>query len=116
MRTLYVPHSYQIATRDERLKRCNGCGPKGLGWLVPDKFWGLDVQLACDIHDWMCSESRDDNERRAADEAFLNNLLYLIETRSCCTLLRWLRSYRAMTYYNAVREGGGFIPRGWDDV
>jgi len=29
----------------------NGCGPKKFGWMVPDRWWLVDFEMACSIHD-----------------------------------------------------------------
>ena len=41
-----LPKSYRLASRAERKKRCNGCGPKGYDWFVPDHLLGIaDLEL-----------------------------------------------------------------------
>jgi hypothetical protein len=30
-------------TPEQKKHICNGCGPKGMGWLVPDRVWGLYI-------------------------------------------------------------------------
>ena len=97
----------------ERSIYSNGCGPKLNGnWmakLVPDFFYGLNIRLACDIHDycWEVSETKEDFE--ISDEAFRWNLFSIVEAVRYPWWKRWLlflRSYRATTYYRAVRELG----------
>ena len=29
----------------------NGCGPKGMGWAVRDRFWKVNFERAANIHD-----------------------------------------------------------------
>jgi len=46
------------------------------------------------------------DDKHEADRVFLNNMVRVIDTESC-RILRALRRYRAMSYYNAVRDFGG---------
>jgi len=46
-------------------------------------------------------------DKEIADRVFLNNMLRLIETRTCCGLLKRLRGQRASLYFNAVHVFGG---------
>ncbi len=107
---LIAPESYRRATEQERRRICNGCGTKGLGgWLVPDTLYGLSIEEACDIHDWMYHEGRTEVDKRRADQIFLENMLRIVEAQDYpwwLVWLRWLRRYRAMSYYQAVRDFG----------
>lgn len=80
------------------------CGAgEGLGdVIIPETIWGLSVSVACEIHDisWEVAEATE-ADRRAADEAFLINMLSIIKARSNW-FMRILRNQRAMVYYNAV--------------
>jgi hypothetical protein len=97
---------YLAADDLERFKVCNGCGSaKAKFDFIPDGVYGLSIREACYIHDWDYHFGRTDEDRRAADKRFLDNMLTLIELRSS-GLFRSLRRWRAMTYYNAVREKG----------
>jgi len=109
---LYAPKSYWHASDAERNRVCNGCGTKGLGgWLVPDTLYGLNIEICCDIHDWMYCEGSSVADKERADRTFLNNMLRLIEAKSFWMLLP-LRRYRAMLYYSAVCDFGG--PAFWN--
>jgi hypothetical protein len=33
----------EILSPEQKKHICNGCGPKGMGWLVPDRVWGLYI-------------------------------------------------------------------------
>ena len=118
---LYAPDSYWKIPEKERNVRHTACGAgKGLGdFLIPDSLWGLNVTEACRIHDYMYSVGKTEEDREMADKAFLNNLVRLIEGRykegkwkPVEAVLATLRRYRAMSYYNAVRNFGG--PAFWD--
>jgi hypothetical protein len=57
---MIIPDSYCEATPEDRKATCNGMGPAGRGWTVPDTMLGLSVTLAGDLHDWMC-DGRDES-------------------------------------------------------
>ena len=87
-----------------------GCGPGGMGdLLVPDHMYGLDISLACKIHDWYYRfhPSNSEEGRLEADSIFRNNLLRIVRAKSKSKILRWLRIIRCRTYYSMVRFGGG---------
>jgi hypothetical protein len=77
---------------------CNGMGPKGFGWLVPDTMWGLNVSRAGDIHDFMYYWGL--WPREFCDKLFLRNILAIINKKG--GKLAPLRRVRAHTYYKAV--------------
>ena len=87
-----------------------GCGPGGVGdILVPDTVYGLDISLACKIHDWYYRFYPDNTEegRLLADSIFKNNMLRIVRDRSKSRILRWLRVRRCRVYYGMVRFMGG---------
>jgi hypothetical protein len=105
---LYAPTGYWLLTPAEKAVICNGAGPKGYGWLVPDTLWGLSIKEAANIHDYMYSKEYkpwSNETKKEADRVFLNNMIRLINNAS--KLLRWLRLRRAQTYYEAVSHFGG---------
>lgn len=106
--TLFAPETYWNLTPHDRKILTNGCGTKGIGGLlVPDTVWGLSITPACNIHDYMYHEGKTIEDKQSADRTFLNNMLRIVETESSFGLLKTLRSYRAMSYYEAVRDFGG---------
>lgn len=100
--SLLAPESFWKATEEERHRVCNGCGSKGFGWLIPDWFLGINFEPACNIHDWMYSESKTELDKSEADIVFLNNMMRLVDAAG--GLFRWARVQRAWTYYHAVRD------------
>lgn len=105
---LAAPVSYWEADPYLLKERTGGCGPGKFGdFFVPDTVWGLSIFRACQIHDWMYSEGYTADDKKIADSTFLDNMLTIIEAKSGW-LLRKLRSYRAMTYYIAVRDFGTY--------
>jgi len=85
-----------------------GCGPGQFGdRLVPDTLWRLSVRRCCQIHDIFYSLGRTMDDKKQADREFLFNMLVIVERESKSSVLRWLRSYRAMSYYRAVADAGG---------
>lgn len=95
---------------EERLRKDGyGCGPGGgIGdWLVPDSMWFLCVWICCAIHDWMYRDKGacTVRDKEISDETLLINLTEWIDARSW-PVIREIRMYRAMSYYNAVNDGG----------
>lgn len=108
MNGLFAPADYWQATAAMKMEICNGCGTKGLGGLItPDTLYGLSINAACDIHDWMYAFGQTIADKDAADRVFLNNMLRIIDEAKSWLLLRFLRRQRAMKYYSAVRDFGG---------
>jgi len=111
---LNAPQSYLHATDAAKALVCNGAGPKGWGWAVPDTIYGLSIKPAADIHDWSYMTAKTDGERLKADLMFLQNMFVLILQRDRAT--GWLgrrllvpRLIRAILYFTAVwRLGGQF--------
>lgn len=84
-----------------------GCGPGKIGdALVPDTIYGLNITPACAIHDYEYSTGKSTLEKQKADFRFLCNILIIINKKSKFGLVRWVRRYRAMSYYSAVADGG----------
>jgi hypothetical protein len=103
---LYQPHSLQSASLEEKLAVCNGCGSaKAKFDFVPDTVYGLSINPACNIHDWMYAKGKTNEDKLEADRVFLHNMLRLIEKKGGC--LKSLRRRRAWKYYKAVQMFGG---------
>ncbi len=100
---LYAPISYWEATEEERNDTCNGCGAKS-GLDVPDTFYGLDVSIACNIHDWMYHIGITLADKLFADAIFRLNLSLIIDDSNKWynKVLSPLRHSRAGKYYTAV--------------
>jgi hypothetical protein len=81
---------------------CNGAGPKGWGWLIPDTMWGLRITKAADIHDFMYYWGIWPKD--FCDKLFYENLVSLINNKGGA--LKYLRRARAYTYYKAVHFFG----------
>lgn len=112
--TLYAPPGYISASTEVREKVVNGCGRDGWkGQLVPDRIWWLEIEEACNIHDWMYAAGETLADKQEADRVLLNNLLRLIDAAGGPWWLQWLRRQRASKYYDAVAMFGG--PAFWDN-
>ena len=102
---LYAPELYWALTPAGKKEFCNGCGAKGLGWMVPESIWGLDISEACNIHDFMYAMGIDEEDRESADRVFRNNMLRIVKTGS-----KWLlpfRVARVLFYYLMIQCVGG---------
>jgi hypothetical protein len=97
----------------EELERIvNGCGPKYFGALVPDELYGMDMEPACNIHDFMYHFGRTHLDKEVADRSFLNNVVRLAMAISDPTTeegreLLDKRLEVAYFYFNAVAKYGG---------
>ena len=96
-----APRTYWRATPAELEMHCNGAGPKGAGWAVPDTIYGLCVTPPANVHDWMYTFWL---SRREADDLFLENMQSAI--RACGGFMKPVRFARAWMYYQAVHLGG----------
>ncbi len=104
---LYAPFEFWTASQSERKANCNGCGSELdlSGKLVPNTMYGLDVRIACCIHDWMYAKGSTLADKLFADAIFLLNLsLLIIDGSSLLTMP--LRLLRASKYFVAVVKAG----------
>ena len=100
-----APRSFFEADPEVRLQVCNGMGPKGYGWLVPDSMYLLEMGAAGDVHDWMYTHP-EGRTQQECDDLFYDNMLSIIEQHDGWGLVQWLRRRRARLYYKAVQSGG----------
>ncbi len=103
---LYAPDMYWKLTKAEKSEICNGVGPKGLGWLFPNTNWLLDMSEAADIHDYMYNIGESLNDKREADNIFLENLILIINRESRYEWVRKRRLCRAELMFQAVDKFG----------
>ncbi|OMH36284.1 hypothetical protein BGP75_10090 [Motiliproteus sp. MSK22-1] len=68
-------------------------------------MYGLDVEEAGNIHNYMYHIGKTAEDKAEADRTFLNNMLRLINNRG--GFLALLRRRRALKYYKAVVYFGG---------
>ena len=89
---------------------CCGAG-QGFGEkIVPETIWGVRVSLACFIHDDMWNRSeRSWSNFHKSNSIFLRNIINIIQAYSKSQILKRLRLYRAITYYNAVDSFGSNV-------
>jgi len=100
---LLAPETFWFATDEERAMVCNGCGPIGLEWLIPDEFLGCSFDSPCDIHDWMYTFGGVE-DKQFADLVFLNNMIRVVRAQG--GILSYMREQRAWIYYRMVRDFG----------
>ena len=104
---IYAPITYWELSPEEKKEICNGCGAKD-GVKVPDTFWGLNIEEACNIHDYMYNIGKTHYDKLFADAMFRLNLTVIIDAKETFKdkLLSVFRHYRAGTYYIAVAKYG----------
>ena len=105
---LYAPASFLVASEQELLDTCNGCGAAGSWFRPPSKMWGTDIEPACNIHDWMYSKGYTIEDKHQADETMQNNIDRLIDRDSH----KWykptiLQHCRSRLYFLGVSWFGG---------
>lgn len=104
---LFAPEEYWAMPPAEKRIRCNGCGAKGLGGLlVPDTLYGLSIEEACNIHDFMYNRGKTIEDKKEADRVFLNNMVRIVDNNTAWKWLKALRRRRARTYYEVVKHFG----------
>jgi len=105
---LFAPSSFWRSDPKVIEAVTNGCGPQG--WkvdVIPDKILGLEITIACRIHDWMYGQGTCMEDKATADRVFLNNLLRIIDAKTKLRPLRLARKFLALIYYEAVHLFGG---------
>jgi hypothetical protein len=103
-----APVGYFLLTQEHHREICNGAGPHGGGWLVPDTAYGLSITEPANVHDFMYHTC--EGKRKSADDLFLSNMQSVINNKG--GRLRKPRLLRAKTYYYACRLLGRFL---WKD-
>lgn len=100
---MIIPEDYKNATPEQRKEVCNGCGGGGWASIIPDKLFGVSVEEACNIHDWMYVYGY---SKKEADVTFLYNLTYLIHVNPWLFIPRFVL---VTIYFLAVKYlGHGF--------
>lgn len=104
---LYAPKEWWEALPTLREEHCNGCGSELdlTGKLVPNTLYGLNVRVACCVHDWMYIKGETQGDRLFADAVFLLNMTVIILAKG--GWLCALRLLRASKYFAAVAWKGG---------
>lgn len=101
---LYAPLEYWNLDPIIKEELCNGCGAKN-GINVPDTLYGLSVEEACNIHDFMYKFGITKFDKIFADAMFLYNVCSIVINNSGKWLLG-LRLARASKYFIAVALWG----------
>ena len=110
IRTLINEKDYTSLTKDQQDLICNGCGPSG--WknnLVPETIYGVNIKLACQIHDVMYFNGLTKSDKMFADEFFEKNMNIIFDSLPWYKWHRYLnplRRRRAHKYYLAVKWFG----------
>ena len=104
---LYAPKSFLLATEQQLINMCNGCGAADSSFRPPKRVYGTLIVYACIIHDWMYGVGCTTEDKVEADEVFHDNMGILIERDS----VKWhkptaLQHRRALKYYLGVKYGG----------
>ena len=114
---LYSPKEYEQVNAVVKNSICKGCGP-GTGWkeaIVPDSILGVNINEACNIHDFMYSDKyhemkgikKSAESKKNADCVFLGNMTTLIMNKPSWKWVKRLRLKIAHKYYQAVKHFGG---------
>ena len=102
---LIVPDGFW-ETWEEKRKSCNGCGT---GWnkhLVPNTIYGLNIRLACCIHDPAYEKGGTEEDKNIADENLHDNIEIIIDAFDRWWYPTRLAKRRADTYRFAVQQAG----------
>jgi hypothetical protein len=100
---LYAPNSFKLASIEELLRVCNGCGAADSWFRPPKRIWGTLIVYACIIHDWMYGKGFDEDDKQEADRVFKGNMNRLVTRDSG----KWYKPTKAqrlrvLGYYYAV--------------
>lgn len=100
---LIIPKGF----RGSAAEMSGGCGSDGaLFDYVPDSFLGVDISLACKIHDYCYSIGGSEADKIKADKMFYENLKRCVLNDSDL-ITRTTNLWLARVYYKAVRNFGG---------
>ena len=101
------PQSYKKASKAKRNQVCNGCGPKGYDWFVPDNLLGIDITECCNIHDWMYKYGQNTKDKDWADTVFYINMHIAVAVpKNTWHTLRNCRCKLVRFYYEMVKKYG----------
>lgn len=104
---LFAPEAYWALPAEEKAQICNGMGAKDslVSFFIPNTFYGLNLEEAGNIHDYMYHVGTSQADKEEADRVFLNNMMRIVNHKG--GLLAPLRRRRAILYYEAVHYAGG---------
>lgn len=99
---------FKLASENELLEICNGCGASGSWFRPPKTIYGTLIVFACHIHDYAYQFGTTAEDKDEADRTFHNNMNRLI-TRDEHIWYKptFLQRRRALKYYLGVKYGGG---------
>lgn len=104
---LLAPNSYWNNSKSSLNLITNSCGTTSIiGALVPDSLLGTDITEVCNIHDYMYGLGHKREDRKIADQIFLNNMIEAIEEDQSFFVVKVLRKFKAYLYYLGVRVFG----------
>ncbi len=104
---LTAPDAYWGLDTQEKKRICNGCGPSGAMFdLIPDTVFFLKIGEACNIHDFCYHIGETEEDRKKADDLFLDNISMIVRKITNFRWLKLLRLRRAYTYFLAVQIYG----------
>jgi len=104
--TLEAPEAFLECPVKTLVTICNGCGAEDSKFdFVPDSLWGLYIGHACVIHDFEYEVGVTEEDKKAADRRFRDNMVSLIYKGSTW-ILRYPRLIIADGYYKAVDVRG----------
>ncbi len=106
-RGLIVPKDYYTARQSQLDDICNGCGPGGWKFdLIPDTIYGINVNGACNPHDYCYHFGETIEDKQYADLVFLYNLRVIVNETPQNFVMKFLRERRVLKYYYAVHLFG----------
>ena len=102
---IFAPVSFLLATEQQLIEVCNGCGAAGSFFRPPETIYLTDVSSTCIVHDWCYSMGKTIDDKEEADRIFLNNMIRIFNRAD--TWYKYLQVRRAKKYYYAVKLFGG---------
>jgi len=102
---IFAPVSFLLATEQQLIEVCNGCGAADSWFRPPETIYLTDVSSTCIVHDWCYSMGKTIEDKEEADRIFLNNMIRIFNRAN--TWYKCLQVRRAKKYYYAVKLFGG---------
>ena len=78
---LILPNNFSSTNNSNQLETGTKCG-SGLFRFIPDKILGVNIETACEIHDFMYERGGNHDDKKLADRLFYYNLMLTMDEHS----------------------------------
>ena len=93
-------------TWGEKKGMCNGCGTGITAYIIPNTVYGLNIRIACCIHDYGYEVGGTEEDRQKLDDELHDNIEAIIDSFDTWYYPTRPAKLRADTYRFAVEKAG----------